>query len=87
MSDTKLKQLNDLILFMHLIDCELAAMDGTGHTSDYADLYYAQIRGKSQKSYIKNHIAIDVNTRMILNYSQIKVQSRIFNLQLHQSDN
>ena len=22
---------------MHPIDCELAAMDGTGHTSDYAD--------------------------------------------------
>ena len=56
MSDTKLKDLNDLINFMHQTECELVAMDGTGHTSDYADKYYAQIRGKSRKSYIKNHI-------------------------------
>ena len=28
MSDTKLKDLNNLILFLHTIDCELAAMDG-----------------------------------------------------------
>ena len=54
MSDTKLKDLNNLILFLHPIDCELAAMDGTGHTSDYADHYYAKIRGKCRKSYIKN---------------------------------
>ena len=69
MSDTKLKDLNNLILFMHPIDFELAAMDGTGHTSDYADHYYAKIRGKCRKSYIKNHITIDVDTRMILNYA------------------
>ena len=68
MSDTKLKDLNDLINFMHPAECELVAMDGTGHTSDYADKYYTQIRGKSRKSYIKNHIAINVDTRMILNY-------------------
>ena len=54
---------------MHPIDCELEAMDGTGHTSDYTDHYYAKIRDKCRKSYIKNHIAIDVDTRMILNYS------------------
>ena len=69
MSDAKLKDLNNLILFIHPIDCELAAMDGTGHTSDYADHYYAKIRGKCRKNYIKNHIAIDVDTRMILNYA------------------
>ena len=54
---------------MHPPDCELTAMDGTGHTSDYADHNYAKIRGKCRKSYIKNHIAIDVDTRMILNYA------------------
>ena len=69
MSATKLKELNNLILFIHPIDCELATMDGTGHTSDYADHYYAKIRGKCRKSYIKKHIAIDVDTRMILNYA------------------
>ena len=69
MSGTKLKDLNKLILFMYPIDCELAAIDGTGHTSDYADHYYAKIRGKCRKSYIKNHIVIDVDTRMILNYA------------------
>ena len=54
---------------MHPIDCELAAMDWIGHTSNYADHYYAKIRGKYRKSYIKNHIAIDVDTRIILNYA------------------
>ena len=33
---------------------------------------YAQIRGKSRKSYIKNHIAINVYTRTILNYAANK---------------
>ena len=47
----------------------IATIDGTGHTSDYADHYYAKIRGKCIKNYIKNHIAIDVDTRMILNYA------------------
>lgn len=31
MSDTILKDLNDLINFMHPTDCELVAMDGTLH--------------------------------------------------------
>ena len=38
---------------MHPSKCELVAMDGTGHTSDYADKYYAQIRGKSRKATLK----------------------------------
>ena len=54
---------------MHLIDCELTTIDGTGHTSDYADHYYTKIRGKCRKSYIKNHIAIDVDTIIIPNYA------------------
>lgn len=69
MSDTKLKDLNNLILFMHQIDCKLAEMNGTGHTNNYTDHYYAKIRGKCRKSYIKKHITIDVDTRMILNYA------------------
>ena len=69
MSDTKLKDLNKLILFIHPIDCELAVMGGIAHTSDYADHYCTKIRGKCRKNYIKNHIAIDVDTRMVLNYA------------------
>ena len=45
------------------------ALDGTGFTNDYADKYYAQIRGKERKNYTKCHIAVDVDTRIIL-YSQ-----------------
>ena len=45
MSSQVLKDLNDVILSLTGIDCELVAMDGTGHTSDYADKYYAKIRG------------------------------------------
>ena len=78
MSDTKFKDLNNLILFMHPIDCELAAMDGTGHINDYADNYYTKIRDKCRKIYIKNHIAIDVDTRMILNYAEIEAQNTQF---------
>ena len=48
-SDTKLKDLNKLILSIHPINCELAAIDGTEHTSDYTGHYYAKIRGKMQK--------------------------------------
>ena len=64
-----MKDLNNLILFLHPIDCELDVIDWTGHTNDYADHYYTKIREKCRKSYIKNHIAIDVNTRIILNYA------------------
>ena len=46
-----------------------AALDDTGFTNDYADKYYAQIRGKERKNYTKCHIAVDVDTRIIL-YSQ-----------------
>lgn len=54
---------------MHTIDSELAAMNGTEYVSDYVEHYYAKIRGKCRKSYIKNHIALDVYTRMFLNYA------------------
>ena len=53
MSDTKLKDLNKLILVMHPIDCELVTMDETGHTSDYADHYYAKIRENVEKVTLK----------------------------------
>ncbi|MFU2192205.1 transposase [Methanobacterium sp. MZD130B] len=44
------------------------ALDGSGFTNDYADKYYAKIRQKERKSYIKNHLTIDVKTRLILYY-------------------
>ena len=43
-------------------------MDGTGFTNDYADKYYAKIRNKERKSYVKYHTAIDVETRLIFNH-------------------
>ena len=46
-----------------------AALDDTGFTNDYADKYYAQIKGKERKSYTKCHIAVDIDTKIIL-YSQ-----------------
>lgn len=57
---------------MNPFECKLVVIDGTGHTSDYADKYYSQIRGKTRKSFIKNHIAIDVDTKMILNFAANK---------------
>ena len=48
---------------------KLIALDGSGFTSDNADKYYSKIRGNERKHYTKSHIAIDVDTKIIL-YSQ-----------------
>jgi hypothetical protein len=64
-----LRKINQLILSQHDISGEIIALDGSGFTNDYADKYYAIIRAKERKSYVKNHIAIDIKTRLILNYA------------------
>ena len=48
---------------------KLIALDGSGFTSDNADKYYSKIRGNERKHFTKSHIAIDVDTKIIL-YSQ-----------------
>lgn len=45
------------------------APDGTGFTSDNADKYYVKILNNERNTYTKSHIAIDVDSRLIL-YSQ-----------------
>jgi transposase len=64
----KLREINTLILSQNEIEGEIIALDGSGFTNDYADKYYAIIRKKERKSYIKNHITIDTKTRLILHY-------------------
>ena len=66
---TKLKEINKLIISQHKINGKLIALDGTGFTNDNEDKYYARIRKKERKSYVKNHITIDVETRLILHYA------------------
>ena len=57
-------------IIAHLeIQPKFVALDGSGFTSDYADKYYSKIRGKDVKNFTKCHIAIDVDSRIIL-YSQ-----------------
>jgi NADH:ubiquinone oxidoreductase subunit E len=51
------------------INGEIIALDGSGFTNDYADKYYAIIRRKERKSYVKNHISIEVDHRLILHYA------------------
>lgn len=63
-----LHDINKLILIENEINVDIIALDGSGFTNDHADKYYAKIRKKERKSYIKNHIAIDVDSRLILNY-------------------
>lgn len=58
--------LNEFILNKFINKCDIIALDGSGFTNDYADKYYAIIRKKERKSYIKCHIAIDVDSRLIL---------------------
>lgn len=48
---------------------KIVALDGSGFTRDNADKYYSKIRDKERKNFTKYHIAIDVDTRLIL-YSQ-----------------
>ena len=64
-----LKELNKQILRNHQINGEIIALDGNGFTNDYADKYYAIIRRKERKSYVKNHISIDVDSRLILHFA------------------
>ena len=68
LSTTYLHGLNEFILSKFVDKCEIIALDGSGFTSDHADKYYAIIRKKERKSYTKCHIAIDVDTRLILNF-------------------
>lgn len=48
---------------------KIVALDGSGFTSDNAEKYHSKIRDKERKNFTKCHIAIDVDTRLIL-YSQ-----------------
>ena len=64
-----LKELNKQILRNHQINGEIIALDGSGFTNDNADKYYAIIRRKERKSYVKNHISIDVDSRLILHFA------------------
>jgi transposase len=57
-------------IIVHLeIQPESVALDGSGFTSDYADKYYSKIRSHDVKNFTKCHIAVDVDSRIIL-YSQ-----------------
>lgn len=64
-----LQELNKQILKNNQIDGKIIALDGSGFTNDYADKYYAIIRRKERKSYVKNHISIDVESRLILHFA------------------
>ncbi|MCQ2977320.1 MAG: transposase [archaeon] len=64
-----LQEINKIILANSEVNGEIVAMDGSGFTNDYADKYYAIIRRKERKSYVKNHISIDVPTRLILHFA------------------
>ena len=48
-----LQEINKQILINHTISGEIIALDGSGFTNDYADKYYAIIRQKERKSYVK----------------------------------
>ena len=63
-----LHNFNEIILSYFVNKCEIIALDGSGFVSDHADKYYAIIRKKERKSYIKCHIAIDVDSRLILHF-------------------
>ena len=48
------------------INPETIMLDGSGFSSDFADQYYATIRGNCRKKYTKGHIAVDLDSRLIL---------------------
>lgn len=45
---------------------EIIILDGSGFTNDFADQYYAVIRGNCRKKYTKGHITVDLDSRLIL---------------------
>jgi len=67
-----LNKINQLILSKNDIKPDIIVLDGSGFTNDNADKYYAEIRKKERKSYIKNHIVIDAKSRLILDYQTQK---------------
>ena len=40
---------------------EIIALDGIRFTNDYVDKYYAIIKLKKQKNYVKNHISTNID--------------------------
>ena len=57
-------------IIAHLkIQPKLIAPDSSGFTYNYADKYYSKIHSHYVKNFTKCHIAIDVDSRIIL-YSQ-----------------
>lgn len=48
-----LRKINQLIINKNEIHPDIIALDGSGFTNDYVDKYYAKIRKKERKSYIK----------------------------------
>ena len=64
-----MQELNKQIFINHQINGEIIGLDGSGFTNNYADKYFAIIRRKERKSYVKNHISIDVDSRVILHFA------------------
>ena len=64
-----IKQITNQLIGNLEIEPKIIALDGSGFSSDYADKYYLKIRGYNVKHFTKSHIAIDIESRMIL-YSQ-----------------
>ena len=64
------KTINQLILTLYPVKGEIIALDGTWILPMIMLINITQyIRAKERKSYVKNHIAIDIKTRLILNYA------------------
>ena len=63
------ERISSLIIAELEIKNGIIALDGSGFTNDYANKYYAIIRRKERKSYVKNHISIDVESRLILHFA------------------
>ena len=60
-------KINQIILIENEINPKNIALNGSGFSNAPVDKYYTQIRNKKRKSYIKNHITIDVESSYHLN--------------------
>ena len=63
------KRITNQIITHLKIHPKLIALDSSRITNYYADKYYSKIRSHNVKNFTKCHIAIDVDSRIIL-YSQ-----------------
>lgn len=66
------ERISSLIIAELEIKNGIIALDGRGFTCNSAYKYYSKIRGNKGKHYIKCHITLDTETKIVLHSQAVK---------------